>query len=115
MHVARLGILLLFLAPVLAADEVKVSLDKDSAHRLEVLVLKQQLAQTQLQLLRERLYKQYMLAEGAIDLEGEVSKLQLETTTLVEELYDAAGLSPEEYTLDLENRVFERIEPVEEP
>jgi uncharacterized protein YlxW (UPF0749 family) len=113
MFAARL--LLLFLAPMLVADEDKIPLDKDSAHRMEVLVLKQQLAQTQLQLLREQLYKEYLKAEGARDLEKELRQLQSKTSELMQKVYKEAGLSITEYSLDLENMVFERIEPEEEP
>ncbi len=113
MYGARLGILLLFLAPVLAADEEKVPLKKESAQALELLVVKQQLASTQLQLLQERLYQQYLSQEGAVDLVKEINDLQTETNALVQEVYKDAGLSMEEYSLDLEGMVFERIE--EEP
>jgi hypothetical protein len=113
MYAARLGILLLFLAPVLAADEEKVPLNKESAQALELLVVKQQLASTQYQLLQERLYQQYLNQEGAVDLVKEISDLQAKTNTMLLEVYEDAGLDPEDYTLDLEAMLFERIE--EEP
>ena len=113
MYAVKLGILLLFLAPVLAADEEKVPLKKESAQSLELLVVKQQLASTQLQLLQERLYQQYLSQEGAVDLVKQINDLQVETNALVQGVYKDAGLSMEEYTLNLEAMVFERIE--EEP
>ena len=113
MYAVKLGILLLFLAPALAADEEKVPLKKESAQALELLVVKQQLASTQLQLLQERLYQQYLKQEGAVDLVKEINDLQVETNALVQGVYKDAGLSMEEYTLNLEDMVFERIE--EEP
>jgi hypothetical protein len=113
LYAVKLGILLLFLAPVLAADEEKVPLNKESAQALELLVVKQQLASTQLQLLQERLYQQYLKQEGAVDLVKQISDLQVETNTLVQEVYKDAGLSMEDYSLNLEAMMFERIE--EEP
>jgi hypothetical protein len=113
MYAVKLGILLLFLAPVLAADEEKVPLNKESAQALELLVVKQQLASTQYQLLQERLYQQYLKQEGAVDLVKEISDLQAQTNTLLLEVYEDAGLSTEDYTLNLEAMMFERIE--EEP
>lgn len=110
MFAARLGIFLLFLAPVLAADEEKIPLKKESAQAMELLIVKQQLASTQLQLLQERLYRQYLKQEGAVDLVKQISDLQAETTALMQGVYKDAGLAPEEYSLDLENMVFERIE-----
>jgi hypothetical protein len=98
---------------VLAADEEKVPLDKESAQALELLVVKQQLASTQLQLLQERLYQQYLKQEGAVDLVKQISDLQVETNALVQEVYKDAGLSLDEYSLNLEAMMFERIE--EEP
>ena len=114
MYAVKLGILLLFLAPVLAADEEKVPLNKESAQALELLVVKQQLASTQLQLLQERLYQQYLKQEGAVDLVKEINDLQAETNALVVGVYAEAGLSFEEYSLNLEEMVFERI-ATEEP
>ena len=116
MYAVKLGILLLFLAPVLAADEEKVPLNKESAQALELLVVKQQLASTQLQLLQERLYQQYLKQEGAVDLVKQISDLQAETNTMLGEVYQDAGLSMEDYTLNLEAMMFERIateEPIE--
>lgn len=113
MYAAKLGILLLFLAPALAADEEKVPLKKESAQALELLVVKQQLASTQLQLLQERLYQQYLSQEGAVDLVKQINDLQAETNAMVLGVYKDAGLSMEEYSLDLEAMMFERIE--EEP
>jgi len=113
LYAAKLGILLLFLAPALAADEEKVPLKKESAQALELLVVKQQLASTQLQLLQERLYQQYLSQEGAVDLVKQINDLQAETNAMVLGVYKDAGLSMEEYSLDLEAMMFERIE--EEP
>lgn len=113
MYAVKLGILLLFLAPALAADEEKVPLKKESAQALELLIVKQQLASTQLQLLQERLYQQYLKQEGAVDLVKQINDLQVETSTLMLGVYKGAGLSPDEYTLNLEAMMFERIE--EEP
>lgn len=109
MYAVKLGILLLFLAPVLAADEEKIPLDKESTQALELLVIKQQLASTQLQLLQEKLYQQYLRQEGAVDLVKRISDLQAETNTMLLGVYEDAGLSTEEYTLNLEAMRFERI------
>lgn len=109
MYAVKLGILLLFLAPVLAADEEKIPLDKESAQALELLVVKQQLASTQLQLLQERLYQQYLRQEGAVDLVKQISDLQAETNTMLLGVFEDAGLAPEDYSLNLEAMVFERI------
>jgi hypothetical protein len=94
---------------VLAADEEKVPLNKESAQALELLVVKQQLASTQLQLLQERLYQQYLRQEGAVDLIKLISDLQAETNTMLLEVYEDAGLSTEDYALNLEAMMFERI------
>jgi gamma-glutamyl phosphate reductase len=99
---------------VLAADEEKVPLNKESAQALELLVVKQQLASTQLQLLQERLYQQYLKQEGAVDLVKQISDFQAETNALVQDVYKDADLSMEEYSLNLEAMMFERI-ATEEP
>lgn len=100
---------------MLAADEKEIPLDKEDAHRMEVLVLKQQLATSQLQLLRAQLYTEYLKQEGARDLEKELRELQRETTALMRLLYREADLDILEYSLNLDDMVFERIETEEPP
>ncbi len=58
----------------------------------------------------ESCYENYLRRDGTEDIKVKLVEAQRETSTLLDSLYENAGLDPEKYSMDLNREVFTLIE-----
>ncbi len=116
MLVARILLVTLLCAPLLAQEpeawepESEIPFSAEVSYHLEALILRQQLAETRIQVLYQACYQNYLSQEGAENFKLSLSEAQQETVVLIDTLYEDAGLDPEKYSIDLARKTFVLIE-----